>query len=322
MVQISILASINAWLICSVCVVAASQDNEGGATSFHCVSKALLMCQMFVDVLRVCSHDNPAVSLETPYRQLHWCYLVFVNFWLLLQPSFLCADWTMGTIPLIESIFDIRNLLTMATFLSITLLSWYSITRVSKNSKITVISLALLVFPFVPASNLFFPVGFVVAERVLYLPSMGFCLLVALGVWRLMHHSRAVSTLVKVGLAYLLLAHSAKTVVRNKDWISDAELFVSAISVNPSNGKLYNNLGHEYETSGDPHKAEILFRSATRVQPDDIGAYINLGRALRSLGRNEEAEQVYRETMHAHVYTLYCDLFIHCTVSVGVQPSC
>lgn len=42
-------------------------------------------------------------------------------------------------------------------------------------------SLALLVLPFLPASNLLFPVGFVVAERVLYLPSMGLCLLVAIG---------------------------------------------------------------------------------------------------------------------------------------------
>ena len=41
--------------------------------------------------------------------------------------------------------------------------------------------LALLVLPFIPASNLFFPVGFVVAERILYTPSMGFCMFIALG---------------------------------------------------------------------------------------------------------------------------------------------
>ena len=40
----------------------------------------------------------------------------------------------------------------------------------------------MLVIPFVPASNLFFPVGFVVAERVLYIPSMGYAALVALGI--------------------------------------------------------------------------------------------------------------------------------------------
>jgi len=45
-----------------------------------------------------------------------------------------------------------------------------------------------MVFPFIPASNLFFPVGFVVAERVLYVPSMGFCLLVAVGFQLLLQH--------------------------------------------------------------------------------------------------------------------------------------
>ena len=44
-----------------------------------------------------------------------------------------------------------------------------------------ILSLSLMVFPFIPASNMFFYVGFVIAERVLYIPSMGFCLLVAEG---------------------------------------------------------------------------------------------------------------------------------------------
>lgn len=38
-----------------------------------------------------------------------------------------------------------------------------------------------MIFPFIPASNLLFPVGFVVAERVLYTPSLGFTLLFGLG---------------------------------------------------------------------------------------------------------------------------------------------
>ena len=56
--------------------------------------------------------------------------------------------------------------------------------------RLVTMSLALLVVPFIPASNLFFRVGFVVAERVLYLPSAGFCLLVALGVTALKQHFR------------------------------------------------------------------------------------------------------------------------------------
>ncbi|KAL6260461.1 hypothetical protein P5V15_007986, partial [Pogonomyrmex californicus] len=44
------------------------------------------------------------------------------------------------------------------------------------------VSLGFLVLPFLPASNLFFYVGFVIAERILYLPSVGACLVVGAAV--------------------------------------------------------------------------------------------------------------------------------------------
>ena len=47
-----------------------------------------------------------------------------------------------------------------------------------------VVAITWLILPFIPAANIFFPVGFVVAERVLYLPSMGFSLIVSLGFHR------------------------------------------------------------------------------------------------------------------------------------------
>ena len=48
--------------------------------------------------------------------------------------------------------------------------------------------MALLVIPFFPAANVFFRVGFVVAERVLYLSSAGFCVLVVLGLMAASEH--------------------------------------------------------------------------------------------------------------------------------------
>lgn len=43
------------------------------------------------------------------------------------------------------------------------------------------LALSLLILPFVPASNIFFKVGFVIAERALLLPSAGYCILIVLG---------------------------------------------------------------------------------------------------------------------------------------------
>ena len=54
-------------------------------------------------------------------------------------------------------------------------------------SQVLLMGLSLLVLPFIPATNLFFYVGFVVAERILYIPSMGFCLLAAKGIHMIYH---------------------------------------------------------------------------------------------------------------------------------------
>lgn len=96
--------------------------------------------------------------------------------------------------------------------------------------------LALLVLPFLPASNLFFPVGFVVAERVLYMPSMGWCLLVAHG-WRLLAKRRA--KLAAAALIFLLLAFSAKTYMRNWDWKTEYSIFASGLKVSLYKVKLF-----------------------------------------------------------------------------------
>ena len=41
-------------------------------------------------------------------------------------------------------------------------------------------ALSLLTISFIPASNLVIPVGFVIAERVLYIPSIGYCIIMGL----------------------------------------------------------------------------------------------------------------------------------------------
>ena len=110
--------------------------------------------------------DNPAAVSPSPTKQLTLSYLVSVNLGLLLGPIDLCCDWTMNTIPLVESVLDPRNLATLATVCLLVMLAhsfFYS--TIHRHSSIVILSLALMVFPFLPASNLFFPVGFVIAER-------------------------------------------------------------------------------------------------------------------------------------------------------------
>ncbi|XP_078112641.1 protein O-mannosyl-transferase TMTC3 isoform X1 [Sander vitreus] len=236
--------------------------------------------------------DNPAAVSPTPTRQLTFNYLLSVNAWLLLNPSELCCDWTMGTIPLVESLLDLRNLATLVFYTFLGLLVYHSLRYRHSSAKTVIMALSFIVLPFIPASNLFFPVGFVVAERVLYVPSMGFCVLVAHGFKIVSHkgHLKKISWLI---IGVLLTTHAVKTFNRNWDWESEYTLFTSALKVNKNNAKLWNNVGHALENQNNYAKALQYFLQATRVQPDDIGAHMNVGRTYKNLNKSKEAEEAY-----------------------------
>ena len=109
-----------------------------------------------------------------------------------------------------------------------------------QDSVVVVMSVAMMVIPFIPASNLVAYVGFVVAERVLYIPSLGFCLLVGHGFVKLMERfeeSNSRKMLLTISFILVLIALGGRTVIRNVDWASEESLYRSGISVNPAKGK-------------------------------------------------------------------------------------
>jgi len=80
-----------------------------------------------VEFISVYRFDNPASVAPTPGRQLSYNYLISVNLWLLLFPCDLCCDWTMGTVPLVESFFDVRNLATLISYAVLLLLTYVAV---------------------------------------------------------------------------------------------------------------------------------------------------------------------------------------------------
>lgn len=237
--------------------------------------------------------DNPASVSESPTRQLTYNYLLSVNAGLLVFPQALCCDWTMGTIPLIESATDIRNFATLTLYIVVIMLSIHALFLAPRQyAPATIMGLSLLILPFLPATNLFFPVGFVVAERVLYIPSMGFCLLVAQGFNNLIERVQG-KKLLWMCLVSLLTIHAIKTHVRNADWKDEYTIFTAGLKVNQHNAKLFNNVGHALENQGNYEQALKYFHAAVTVQDDDIGAHINVGRTYNSLKKFSEAEQAY-----------------------------
>src|SRR5690606_39082543 len=67
-----------------------------------------------------------------------------------------------------------------------------------------------------PVSNLLFPVGIVLAERTLYLPSLSASIAAGLAAQALLAAGRARALALAAACALLLLG--ARTIIRNPDW--------------------------------------------------------------------------------------------------------
>ncbi|XP_051911797.1 protein O-mannosyl-transferase TMTC1 isoform X2 [Hippocampus zosterae] len=241
--------------------------------------------------------DNPASF--APYlltRILTYSYLLYFNAWLLLAPAVLCYDWQVGSIPLVESLSDIRNVATALLAVVMVALCLHCIHSLKRQKRKEVLmGLLFLVFPFIPASNLFFRVGFVVAERILYMPSMGYCILVVHGLSRLLSLvGRFGTTVLSASMLLLLLLFSWKTVQQNKVWLSREALFSSGIWTLPHNAKVHYNYANFLKDSARHQEAIYHYSIALRLYPRHASAMNNLGTLTQ---HPEEAERYYRRAL-------------------------
>ncbi|NXX91096.1 TMTC1 protein, partial [Centropus bengalensis] len=240
--------------------------------------------------------DNPASF--SPYlltRFLTYSYLLAFNAWLLLAPITLCYDWQVGSIPLIESIWDARNLATVFLVLVMTLLSLHCMAAFKKlEHKEVLVGLLFLVFPFIPASNLFFRVGFVVAERVLYMPSMGYCILFVHGLKKLSTWLNKWRVTVLTLFALLLLLFSWKTVKQNEIWLSRESLFSSGVKTLPHNAKVHYNYANFLKDQGRNVEAIYHYKTALKLYPRHASALNNLGTLTKDV---VEAKNYYRRAL-------------------------
>lgn len=183
--------------------------------------------------------DNPVArdsSILT--RTCTFFYLPVFNALLLLWPSALSFDWSMDAISPVQSLTDVRNLVSITFYAALIALGLKAFGGGRRKNPLLILALALLILPFIPASNIFFYVGFVVAERVLYLPSAGYCLLLAVGLDRLFQRHQRRRSIIQLSFLITVCFWSLRTLQRNADWTSEERLYRSAIDINPAKGQL------------------------------------------------------------------------------------
>jgi hypothetical protein len=117
-------------------------------------------------------------------------------------------------------------------------------------------ALSWLMLPMLPASNLFFTVGTLVAERLLYMPSIGFVLLFAHALVAVVKTCKLVGKVAVWSVFVVLVAVSCeRTISRTEDWLDDEALYSSAVQVCPDSAKNRHQLGQIYMNQAADLKA-------------------------------------------------------------------
>uniref|UniRef100_A0A671U6I3 dolichyl-phosphate-mannose--protein mannosyltransferase n=1 Tax=Sparus aurata TaxID=8175 RepID=A0A671U6I3_SPAAU len=240
--------------------------------------------------------DNPASFEENIFlRIVNYNYYYSLNAWLLLCPWWLCFDWSMGCVPLIKSATDWRMVwLLLLWCIMIGLISQALCSQDSQRRRTLTLGLVLLVVPFLPACNIFFRVGFVIAERVLYLSSAGYCLLVLTLIqgFLLFFPPSPFQKLLCASVLALLCVYVARCALRSHQWRLEQSLFTSALSVCPLNAKVHYNVGKNLADKGNTTAAIGYYREAVRLHPTYVHAMNNLGNILKERDELIEAEQL------------------------------
>ena len=287
--------------------------------------------------------DNPASFSSPLTKLLSYNYIYFMNILLLFMPSRLSYDWQMGSIPLVQELSDERNICSLLLWVVLICLilrlsySWIT-SNVSHNP--IIYSLVLLIVPFLPSSNIFLRVGFVLAERVLYIPSIGLCICTPFG-FVLFLNKLKIPRIFSLCIFIIVILFSLKTYQRNKVWLSRESLFVSGIRDMPNNAKMHYNyanflrdnsrtseaISHYRQAVGmwpshasshnnlgtllEGDEAISHFKSAIAAKPTHSSAIFNLGNRLASQNRYSEAIQAFHSSLH--IDDSSCDCWLSLT---------
>jgi tetratricopeptide (TPR) repeat protein len=225
--------------------------------------------------MQVVFNDNPLVSAGFWRGRLTALKVLGKFLWLFSWPSGLSADYSYNAIPLFVW-NDAWALVAIAASIGCALLA----IRLRVTQRPAFFFLAFFFTAIFPTSNLIVLIGSIMAERFVYLPSVGLagCLVVALYALS-RRFSRKEYAAWAIGAVCVVFA--ARTYVRNFDWRDEVSLWTSAVAVYPNSAKAHLNLGAALSRiPGRAPDAIAEYRTALRIEPNYAQARYDLGTAL------------------------------------------
>jgi tetratricopeptide (TPR) repeat protein len=128
---------------------------------------------------------------------------------------------------------------------------------------------------FLPVSNIY-PISYAsIMEHYLYLPALGFFIIVA-GIFCHPVKSKTAVFILRLAMVSLLIFYAYLTFKQAGYWKDPVVFYKRTLQYAPGSWRFYNELGLEYAASGSSLEAEKAYQEAIRINPDALGIYANL----------------------------------------------
>lgn len=237
---------------------------------------------------------HPVTRLPLSTILLTWPSILWFYIQLLVWPVGLSAfyDTPYVTSPTLTSFY------LPAAGLALTAVTLWWAARRSPVIKFATLWLAL---PMLPLLNLsYFIEGEIAHDRYLYLPSVGFAIILTLAV-RKLNIGKAVifgQPAAQVAATFAIACLFATlTAMQSQYWASDLLLFHRGVSVAPNNNIAANNLANTFFKRDMYEDAISIYYSVLERQPRFWLSNYNLGYCYYKIGNFEEAERYLRRAI-------------------------
>ena len=241
--------------------------------------------------------DNPLVALDGLERAPTALAIVGRYAGLLVAPFGLSADYSGQAVPLEATLLAFRPLLGLAILVGLGVLLALPLLRPSSSSRLLCFSSLLFLAPYLIVGNLFFDIGAVMAERLLYMPSAGFCafagLLLGGAIERGANAPGLRPRLATFAAGTLVAGLALQTWARCHDWRDEETLFRAATSVRAASPRALLILGRIEAQRGELSAALDSLDRAVAAYPALFAAWLERGSVLGQLGRIVEARDAF-----------------------------
>lgn len=206
---------------------------------------------------------------------------------LLLFPFNLHVDYN------ISPFFD-RGIIVFTIILATTsllYLLWYK-------DKALSFCISLFFITLLPVLNIV-PTFRLIADRFLYLPSIGFCIFIAITMTRIFE-GLSVTFLrraSKAMLAGVLVLWAGALFDRSRVWENDFILWSDVLKKSPASVRAYTAIGAYYIQEGRDNEALAMLQKAVEIMPDYDKAYYNIGAIYMRKGYLDAAATAFKKAV-------------------------